>query len=107
MVKMEEFKKLNLVIGTILEAQEHPNADRLYILKVDIGNGTTRQLVAGIRASYKKDELINKQIVVVENLEPANIRGIESQGMLLAAKDEQSLSLIVPEKKVSPGSNVG
>lgn len=106
-INIDEFKKLNLVIGRILEADDHPNADRLYILKVDIGNSAIRQLVAGIRAYYKKEELINKQIVVVENLEPANIRGIESCGMLLAAKDGNTLSLIMPERAVEPGSRVG
>ena len=103
MATIDDFKKIDFRIATIKDAQEHPDADRLYILKVDIG-GSQRQLVAGIRLFYKKEELVGKQVVVITNLEPAIIRGVESQGMLLAAQDEKGISLISPERFVLEGS---
>ena len=103
MATIDDFKKIDFRIATIKDAQEHPDADRLYILKVDIG-GSQRQLVAGIRLFYKKEELVGKQAVVITNLEPAIIRGVESQGMLLAAQDEKGISLISPERFVLEGS---
>ncbi len=105
MVSFDEFKKIEIVTAKILEVEDHPNADKLYVMKIDIG-GETPQIVAGIRAHYKKEELIGKQIVVVRNLEPATIRGVESNGMLLAAKDDKTLALLVPEKEISPGSPI-
>lgn len=105
MVSFDEFKKIEIVTAKILEVEDHPNADKLYVMKIDIG-GETRQIVAGIRAHYKKEELIGKRIVMVKNLEPATIRGVESNGMLLAAKDDKTLTLLVPEKEISPGSPI-
>ena|SRR3989338_919416 len=105
MITFEEFKKLELVIGQIKEAREHPNADRLYILKIDTGKDE-KQIVAGIRAFYTKEELIGKKIVLVNNLQPAVIRGEESQGMLLAASDGTMLSVLSPERDVALGSVV-
>ena len=90
MVKLEDFKKLELIVAQIKEVKEHPNADRLYVLKVDTGK-EVKQLVAGIRKAYSKEELIGRRIVIVNNLEPALIRGEESQGMILAASDENNL----------------
>ncbi len=88
--KIEEKKEtlfpLNLKVATILEVKPHPDADKLYILKIKMGH-EQRQLVAGLRAHYKTDELINKNIIVVSNLKPAKLRGVESQGMLLAGED--------------------
>ena len=105
MVTFEEFKKLELKVGEIKEVNDHPNADRLYIIVVDLG-GKTKQLVAGIRGSYKREDLLGRQVVVVDNLEPAILRGVESQGMLLAASDETGISIITPERKVRLGSIV-
>ena len=105
MVTIEDFKKLELKIGEIKEVSEHPNADKLYVIKVDLGD-KTKQLVAGIKASYKKEELIGKQVVVVDNLQPAVLRGVESQGMLLGACDESGITIILPERKVKLGSIV-
>ncbi len=86
MATIEDFRKLELKVGEIKEVIEHPNADRLYVITVDLGD-KTKQIVAGIRAAYQKEDLIGKQVVVVDNLEPAILRGVESQGMLLAASD--------------------
>lgn len=99
-VEFSEFTKLDIRIGTITEAKPHPNADKLFILKVDFGN-ETRQIVAGLRKFYTDHELVGKQISVIMNLKPAVLRGIESQGMLLAAEDsEGKVVLMIPEKKV-------
>ena len=77
MVTIEDFKKLEFIVGQIKEVKEHPNADRLYVVKVDTGK-EVRQLVAGIRRSYTPEQLIGRRVIVVNNLEPAVIRGEES-----------------------------
>ena len=105
MATIEDFQKIELRIAQIKEVYEHPNADRLYIVKIETGDGE-RQLVAGIRKSYAKEELIGKKIVYVSNLEPATIRGEQSQGMLLAASDENGISILTPQKDVALGSKV-
>ncbi len=105
MANIEDFRKLELKIAEIKEVNDHPNADRLYVVIVDLG-GRTKQLVAGIKNSYQKEDLIGKQVVVVDNLEPAIIRGVESQGMLLAAQDEQGTTIMSPVRKAALGSTV-
>jgi methionine--tRNA ligase beta chain len=105
MITIEDFRKLELRIAEIKEVAEHPQADRLYVLKVDVG-GVEKQIVAGIRGSYAKEDLIGKQVVLVNNLEPALLRGVESQGMLLAASDEQGVCLVSPLRKTALGSIV-
>jgi len=100
-----DFMKVNLRIGNILEAGPHPNADKLMVLKVDLGEKVI-QLVAGIRASYTAEELPGKRIVVVENLEPKPLRGVESQGMLLAASVDGKPVLLTPEREVAAGTQV-
>ena len=106
-VSFEDFKKLELKIAEVLKVEDHPNADRLYLVTVDAG-GQEKMLVAGIRAHYTKEELVGKYVVVLNNLEPAIIRGIESNGMLLAASDKDKKHLVVlsPDKPIEPGSNV-
>jgi len=106
MLSIEEFLKVELKVAVIKEASNHPNADRLYVLKVDLGDGDERQLVAGVRPSYATEDLVGKQVIVVTNLEPATIRGEESQGMVLAASDENGMSVIMPDKEVVLGSKV-
>lgn len=105
MVTYEEFRKLELKVARIQEVTEHPNADRLYVLKIDLGD-SQRQVVAGIRNSYKPEELVGKQVAVITNLEPAVIRGIESQAMILAASDENGVVILTPQKEVKVGSTV-
>lgn len=105
MVTIEEFRKLELKVAEIKEVTEHPNADKLYIVTVDLGD-KTKQLVAGIRLAYPKEELVGKQVVVVDNLEPALLRGVESQGMLLAASDESGITILCPLRKMKNGSIV-
>jgi methionine--tRNA ligase beta chain len=105
MATFEEFKKLELKIATIKEVQDHPNADKLYVLIVDVGD-KTKQIVAGIKNYYKKEDLLGRQIVVVDNLEPVILRGIESYGMLLASQDANGISVISPDRNVQNGSMV-
>jgi methionyl-tRNA synthetase len=105
-ISIDEFRHIDLRVATITAAAPHPNADRLLVLTIDLGN-EQRQLVAGIRAHYEPDTLVGKQIVVVANLEPATLRGVESQGMLLAASDgDGRLAVVVPEKPVAVGAQV-
>lgn len=105
MITFEEFKKMELKVATIKEVLDHPDANKLYILKIDVG-GEEKQIVAGIKLKYEKAELIGKQIVVVNNLAPVVLRGVESQGMLLAASDENTLAVLTPDRPVVSGSLV-
>ncbi len=105
MITIEDFGKMELRVATVKAVESHPNADKLLVLKVDLG-GEERQLVAGIKAHYTAEELVGKQIVVVANLQPAKLRGVESQGMLLAASDGDRVVILTPEKPVSSGSPV-
>ena len=106
MATIEEFRKFEFVVAQIKEAVEHPNADKLFVLKVDLGEENLRQIVAGIRTSYKIEELVGKKVVVIKNLEPAVIRGVESQGMILAATGLNGPIVVSPEKDVPIGSPV-
>ncbi|MFC1709605.1 methionine--tRNA ligase subunit beta [Candidatus Omnitrophota bacterium] len=105
MVTINDFKNFEIRIATIKEVEDHPNADKLYVLKVDLGD-KQKQLVAGIKASYTKESLVGRQIAMIDNLEPAVIRGVESQGMLLAAQDESGIVILSPERSVKEGSRV-
>jgi len=105
MIKFEDFQKLDLRVGKIVEAERVEGSEKLIKLKVDIG-GEERQLVAGIGKVYSPEDLIEKEIIVVANLEPKVLFGIESQGMLLAAEDGDTVSLLMPDKEVKPGSRV-
>lgn len=105
MVSYEDFKKLELKVAEIKEVNDHPNADRLYVLTIDLGD-KQKQIVAGIKAFYQKEDLIGKQVVVIDNLETAILRGVESQGMLLAASDETGIVIVSPERKIKAGSIV-
>lgn len=104
-ITLEEFHKLDLRIGTIVQAGDHPQADRLLVLQVDFGDKTS-QVVAGIKGPYRPADLIGKQVVVVTNLKPATIRGVESQGMLLAAQDGTQIVLLTPDRPIQAGSAV-
>lgn len=104
MVTFEEFKRLELKVAKIKkEVQDHPNADKLYVIIIDLGD-KTKQIVAGIKSVYKKEDLVGHKIVVVDNLEPVVLRDVESQAMLLAAQDEKGISVIIPDKEVKIGS---
>ncbi|HBD93698.1 MAG: methionine--tRNA ligase [Spirochaetes bacterium GWF1_31_7] len=86
----EEFSTIALKTGKIISIERHPEADKLYVEKVDMGNGEIRQVVSGLVPYYKEDELLNKVVIIVYNLKPANLRGVLSEGMLLAADDKKA-----------------
>lgn len=106
MITFEEFKKLDLRIGKVLSVENHPNADKLYILKIDIGGGEVKQSVAGLRPYLTPEQLLNKTVAVVANLEPAVLRGMESQVMILATHSGPDVIPLVPEKAAEPGSKI-
>ena len=106
-INIQDFAEIDLRVAEIKAAEEHPNADKLLVLKIDIGDGgEERQLVAGIKECYSPEQLIGKKIIVVSNLAPAVIRGVESQGMLLAARDGKDITVITTERDIKPGSKV-
>jgi methionine--tRNA ligase beta chain len=105
MITFDDFLKLDLKTGVVKEATSHPDADKLLLLKVDIGDKEI-QIVAGIKSSYTGDELIGKQIAVLTNLEARKIRGELSEGMLLAAQGTNCLSVLTLDKSVEPGSKI-
>lgn len=106
-VDFAEFSRIRLRVGKVLACEKHPNADRLLRMDVDLGGGETRQLVAGIAPTYEPADLVGKLIVVVANLKPAKLRGLESQGMLLAAiRPDGTPRLIMPDADVPPGASV-
>jgi methionyl-tRNA synthetase len=105
MVAFDEFKKLEFKVAKVLAAEPVPGATKLLRLLIDLGT-EQRQIVAGIALAYKPGELVGKRIVVVANLAPAKIRGVESNGMLLAAVAGDTLALLVPEREVPAGTPV-
>jgi len=112
MISFDDFQKLDIKIGTILEAEKVEGADKLLKLKVDLGDpaGTgqveQRILVAGIAETYNAEKIIGKQIPILINLEPKKLRGIESQGMILAVDIDGKATLIHPDKQVPNGAKV-
>jgi methionyl-tRNA synthetase len=107
-IKYDDFAKLDLRVATVVECRPHPNADKLLVLQVELAGGEKRQICAGIKAHYAPEQLIGKQIIVVANLEPRQLRGEVSQGMLLAASDPASGKVVVmgPSEAVTAGSKV-
>jgi methionyl-tRNA synthetase len=99
-----QFAALDLRVGKVLEVESHPNADKLYVMKVDIGRQIT--IVSGLKDYYSAEELRSKTLVIVSNLEPAKLRGVKSEGMLLAAEEDGKLALLTPESDLSPGTPV-
>jgi len=106
-ITIEQFFQTKLKIGTVIEAKEIEGSDKLLILQVDLNEEKPRQIVAGIKQFYSPENLLNTQVCIVSNLKPARIFSKKSEGMLLAAKDKGTLTLIRPEKDVSNGSFVG
>ncbi len=109
-INFEQFSAIDLRVGKVLDASEHPNADKLLVLKVDLGEEIgERQILAGIKGFYTPEEVVGKLIVVVVNLQPRKMRGLESQGMLLAAvagSPAESLSLLTVDKEIPVGTRV-
>ena len=108
MVSIEDFAKFDIRVAVVTSVEPHPNADRLLVLKVNLGELGDRQLVAGLKGHYEESELVGKSLVVITNLEPATLRGVESQGMLLAAvtDDPSQVVCVRPEKDIAPGARI-
>jgi methionyl-tRNA synthetase len=105
MVSFEQFKEMDIRIGEVLEVEEVEGADKLYLLTVDIGD-ETRKLIAGIKPWYTREDLVGKNVVILANLEPKVIRGVESNGMVLATLSEGKLSILTTDRESKPGSKV-
>jgi methionine--tRNA ligase beta chain len=95
-IAYEDFAKLDLRVARVLEARPHPNADKLLLLQIDVGD-EQKQIVAGIRQHYTPEQLVGRRIVVVNNLAPAMLRGEASHGMLLAATSGEKIVLLAPD----------
>jgi len=104
-ISIEEFAKLDLRAGKIINAQKVPGKDKLLVLQVDIGT-ETRTVVAGIAQEFAPEELVGKQVVLVANLEPKRLGGVVSHGMILAAGEEKALALVTLDREVPPGTKV-
>ncbi|MBK8267807.1 MAG: methionine--tRNA ligase subunit beta [Planctomycetes bacterium] len=106
-ITFDDFAKIDLRVARVLEAGPHPDADKLLVLKVDVGD-EQRQIVAGIKGYYQPEDLVGKSIVIVKNLKPRKMRGEESQGMLLAAstEDRSQVILVTPMADIPPGAKV-
>ncbi len=104
-IPFKEFAKIDLRVGRVDKVEDHPNADKLYLLTVDFGT-EKRRLVAGLKEYYKPEELLGKNIIVVMNLEQKEIRGIKSEGMLLAADDGKTVSLLTVDRDVDVGAKI-
>src|SRR6187397_2767854 len=94
-INYDDFAKLDLRVATVLECKPHANADKLLVLQIELANGERRQICAGLRAFYPPEQLVGKQIVIVANLAPRQMRGEISNGMLLAATDTATGKVIV------------
>ena len=107
-INFKDWQNLDLRVAEVLEAEDHPNADKLYVLKIKLGE-EEKTIVAGIKNHYGKEELVGKKIVVLANLEPAVLRGVKSEGMLLAAsgEDKENVVLLTVDKDIESGSTIG
>ena len=105
-IAFDDFTKVEMVVGKILEAKEHPDADKLLVFTVDVGEENPRTIISGIKKWYEPSDLVGKNVIVVKNLAPRKMRGIESQGMILASDFDDDLSLLTTLKDMKPGSKV-
>ncbi len=105
-ISYDDFAKLELRVAKVLEARPHPNADKLLLLQVDVGD-QQKQIIAGVRQHYTPEQLVGKNIVIVNNLAPAMLRGETSNGMLLAASSgEQVILLTVDDPSCVAGAKI-
>jgi methionyl-tRNA synthetase len=106
LIGIDQFFQTSLKVGTVVAAEEVPKSKKLLLLQVDIGEEKPRQVVAGIKEWYSADDMLGTQVCVVANLKPAKLMGLKSEGMLLAAKDEDGLCMIRPEKPKKAGTPI-
>ena len=103
---IDDFQKVEIRVGTVMSVDVVEGADKLYILKVDLGEESPRQILSGIREFVTPEELLGKQFPFVTNLAPRMLRGHESQGMILAGSDEAGLALFNPSKQLTNGTRL-
>jgi methionine--tRNA ligase beta chain len=101
----KDWQNLDLRVAEVLGVEDHPDADKLYVLKIKIGE-EERMIVAGVKQHYSKEELIGKKIVVFTNLKPAVLRGVKSEGMLLAASKDDKVVLLTVDKSIDSGAKI-
>jgi len=106
-ISFDEFQKVHLRVGKVIEAADHPNADKLLVLQVDLGD-EKRQLCAGLKGIYTPEQLVGRNLIIVANLAPRMMRGVESQGMLLAASppDRSQVVTLTTSEDIPPGAIV-
>lgn len=104
-IRIEDFTKVELKVGTIISAEKHPKADRLLVEQIDLGE-ETRQIVSGIAASFSPEDVVGKKVIVVTNLKPVKLRGVESQGMILCASNADDLDIVTIVKDLPNGTKV-
>ena len=109
-ISFEDFSKLDLRVATVTAAEAHPNADRLLLIQLDDGTGSPRQVCAGIKAWYEPESLVGQQVVIVANLAPRKLRGVMSEGLILAATSddggEETVVLVALDRPIATGSSV-
>ena len=106
-IDFEDFMKVEMKTGKVVAIDDHPDADKLFVVTIEDGPGSTRTVCAGLKGIYEKDQLLGKQVVFVANLKPRKLRGIMSEGMILAADDGQgSVSVLTLDSEMPTGSQV-
>lgn len=106
MITIDDFSKIELKVGRVISAEPIEGSDKLLKLMVDLGEEQPRQILSGIAKHYQPADLIDKQVTIIYNLEPRMMMGLESQGMVLAAGDGDSVSLLMPDKDMPAGSRI-
>ena len=104
-ISIEDFAKIELKVGTVLKCEKHPKADKLLVSQGDLGD-ETRQIVSGIATAYTPEDMVNRKVIVVTNLKPANLRGVESQGMLLAGQHKKKIALATIIEELPNGTKI-
>ncbi|MFA5013213.1 MAG: methionine--tRNA ligase subunit beta [Candidatus Paceibacterota bacterium] len=105
MISFEDFEKIDFRLAKIISAERVEGSDKLLKIEADLGE-EVRQIIAGIGKFYNPEELVGKNVVIIANLEPRSLMGLESQGMILAAKDESGLSVLITEKEIKTGTKI-
>jgi methionyl-tRNA synthetase len=105
-ITIEEFQRIHLRLATVKSVEAHPKADKLFVIRLDAGDLGERQVVAGLKAHYRPEELVGKTVAFVANLKPATLRGVESQGMILAADDGTTVAVLEPQRRLPAGSKI-
>lgn len=104
-ITIDDFAKVQLKVAEVIDVEDHPNADKLLVLKLKVGD-ETRQVVSGIKKYYSKEDLVGKKVVVVTNLQPVKLRGVESKGMILAAEKDGKLTLVSTLEDIEAGATI-